>query len=82
MDRWDGHGYKLDIPIRTHIHRVIHVSLLKPYRDAPFRHALIRTTPLKDPVLRQSDTMTIDPPEDIVFHIGKFVDSKWFGSPR
>ena len=26
--------------------------------------------------------MTIDPPEDILFHIEKFVDSKWFGSPR
>ena len=26
--------------------------------------------------------MIIDPPEDILFHIGKFVNSKWFGSPR
>ena len=25
---------------------------------------------------------TIDPPEDMLFHIEKFVDSKWFGSPR
>ena len=30
-DRWDGYAYKLDIPIRTRIHRVIHVSLLKPF---------------------------------------------------
>ena len=36
VDRWDGHAYKLDILIRTRIYRVIHVSLLKPYREAPF----------------------------------------------
>ena len=34
MDKWDGHAYKVDIPARTRIHVVIHVSLLKPYRDA------------------------------------------------
>ena len=33
-DRWDGYAYKVDIPARTRIHRVIHVSLLKPYKDA------------------------------------------------
>ena len=81
-DRWDGYAYKLDIPIRTRIHRVIHVSLLKPYQDAPFREAPIRSTLLNDPVLGQSDTLPIDPPEDILFHIEKFVDSKRFGSPR
>ena len=81
-DRWNGYAYKLDIPIRTRIRRVIHVSLLKLYRDAPFREAPIRSTPLKDPVLGQSDTMIIDPSEDILFHIEKFVDLKWFGSPR
>ena len=73
-DRWDGYAYKLDIPIRTRIHRVIHVSLLKAYRDAPFQEAPIRSTPLKHPVLGQSDTMTIDPLEDILFHIENFVD--------
>ena len=30
-ERWDGYAYTLDIPIRTRIHRVIHVSLLTPY---------------------------------------------------
>ena len=29
-DKWDGHAYELDIPARTRIHKVIHVSLLKP----------------------------------------------------
>ena len=73
-DRWNGYAYKLDIPIRTRIRRVIHVSLLKLFRDAPFREAPIRSTPLKDPVLGQSETMIIDPPEDILIHMEKFVD--------
>ena len=73
-DRWDGYAYKLDIPIRVRIHRVIHVSLLKPYQDAPIR---TRTARPRDPILGQSDAI-----KDILFHIEGFVDSKWFGSPR
>ena len=74
-DVWDGHAYKLDIPIRTRIHGVIHVSLLKPYKEA-------RTIPPpRDPILGQPDAASTDAPQDILYHIDKFIDSRWFGKP-
>ena len=34
---------------------------------------------LTDPVLGQPDATTTDAQEDILFHIDKFIDSRWFG---
>ena len=90
MDKWDGHAYKVDIPARTRIHAVIHVSLLKPYRDARTTGSAGSTAGLtvaaplllRDPVLGQEDAASTDAQEDILFHIDKFTDSRWFGKPR
>ena len=94
MDKWDGHAYKMDIPARTPIPAVVHVSLLKPYRDARTAGSagstagstagLTAAAPpvLRDPVLGQPDATSTDVPEDILFHIAKFTDSGWFGKPK
>ena len=75
-DKWDGHAYELDIPAMTRIHKVIHVSLLKPYhtRSAPPLAAPV------DPVLGQPDSQDVDTPDDIQYRVEKFVNSPRFPS--
>ena len=75
-DKWDGHAYELDIPAMTHIHKVIYVSLLKPYHT---RSAPPLATPV-DLVLGQPDLQDVDTPDNIQYRVEKFVDSRWFPS--
>ena len=82
MDKWDGYAYKVDIPARTRIHAVIHVSLLKPYKEARTITGKAPPPPVpRDPVLGQPDAASTDAQEDILYHIDKFIDSRWFGKP-
>ena len=74
-DKWDGHAYELDIPVRTRIHNVIHTSLLKPFKLRPIHDS----HPLRDPVIGKPDAIQTDCEEDMVYHIEQFVDSRWFG---
>ena len=62
-DRWDGHAYELDIPAMTCIHRVIHVSLLKPFR---IRSAAVPAVP-HDPVLGRVDTTVVDEQDEVQY---------------
>ena len=75
-----------DIPARTRIHRVIHVSLLKPYRARDAQSASTTSDAYnapppvpRDPVLGQPDAASTDTQEDILFHVERFIDSRWFG---
>ena len=81
MDKWDGYAYKVDVPARTRIHGVIHVSLLKPYRDARSTTTTSASPTIRDPVLGKADAATTDTQEDILFHIERFIDARWFGKP-
>ena len=77
-DKWDGHAYELDIPTMTRIHKVIHVSLLKPFRTRS--SAMPIPAALSDSVLGQPDATPVDAQDDIQYRVQKFVDSRMFPS--
>ena len=75
-DKWDGHAYELDIPAMTRIHRVIHVSLLKPFRTRSA--AAPAPSPPHDPVLGRADATAVEEQDEVQYRVEKFVDSRRF----